>query len=44
MLQDFLNNNNVEIITDSLNNNDVLVSDVIAINVLSGGDLIVFAQ
>ena len=48
VLQDFLNNslndNNVEIITDSLNNNDILISDVVAINVLSGGDLIVFAQ
>ncbi len=48
VLQDFLNNslnnNNVEIIKDSLNNNDVLISDVVAVNVLSGGDLVVFAQ
>ena len=48
VLQDFLNNslnnNNVEIIKDSLNNNDVFVSDVVAINVLSGGDVVVFTQ
>lgn len=48
ILQDFLNNslnnNNVEIIKNSLNENDVLVQDVVAVNVLSGGDLVVFAQ
>ena len=48
VLQDFLNNslnnNNVEIIKNALNENDVLVQDVVAVNVLSGGDLVVFAQ
>ena len=43
-LNDSLNDNNVEIIKNALNNNDVLISDVVAVNVLSGGDLIVFAQ
>ncbi len=43
-LNDSLNNNNVEIIKEALNNNNVLISDVVAVNVLSGGDLIVFAQ
>ena len=48
VLRDFLNNslnnNNVEIIKNALNNNDVAISDVVAINVLSGGDVVVFAQ
>ena len=46
VLQDFLNdsvnNNNVEILNDVLNQNDVVVSDVVAVNVLSGGDVILF--
>lgn len=41
-LQNFLNDN--EIIKDSLNNNDVAISDVVAVSVLSGGEVVVFAQ
>jgi hypothetical protein len=48
VLQDFLNNsvnnNNVQVLNDVLNQNNVVVSDVIAVNVLSGGDIILFAQ
>lgn len=46
VLQDFLNGslNNADIVQDVLNDNDVLVSDVIAVNVLSGGDVIVFER
>ena len=44
VLQDFLNNNDVDVLNDALNNNNVLVSDVIAIDVLSGGDIVVFAK
>ena len=48
ILQDFLNGqcqvaSCIEI-TDVLNNNDVAISDVIAIDVLSGGDIVVFAR
>ena len=43
MLQDFLNNNNVEIIKNALNNN-VAISDVVAIDVLSGGEIVIFVQ
>jgi hypothetical protein len=41
-LTNVLNNNNV--LTDFLNNNDIAISDVIAVNVLSGGDVTVFVQ
>jgi hypothetical protein len=48
ILQDFLNNslnnNNVEILNDVLNNNNIAISDVVAIDVLSGGDVNVFVQ
>lgn len=44
VLNNSVNNNNVEIIKQALNNNNVLVSDVVAIDVLSGGDVIVFHQ
>lgn len=46
-VQDFLNNCTVVScieITDFLNNNDVAISDVVAIDVLSGGDITVFTQ
>lgn len=55
-LNDALNENNVEVVTlrnvlngnevikEALNNNDVAISDVVAIEVLSGGDVVVFAQ
>ena len=46
VLQDFLNdsvnNNNVEVLNNVLNNNDVTVDDVVAVNVLSGGDVVLF--
>ena len=41
-LRNVLNNN--EIIKNALNNNNVAVNDVVAIDVLSGGDVVVFAQ
>ena len=48
ILQDFLNNNlnnnNVEILNNALNNNNVAITDVVAIDVLSGGDIVVFVQ
>ena len=48
VLTDFLNgslnDNTVQVIKDALNQNDVAISDVVAINVLSGGDVVVFAQ
>ena len=44
VLQDFLNNNDVDVLNDALNNNNVVISDVVAIEVLSGGDLVVFSQ
>ena len=47
MLQDFLNNsvnNNVEIIKKVLNNNDVDIDDVVAIDVLRNGDVLVFVD
>ena len=46
-VQDFLNNCTVVScveITDFLNNNNVAISDVVAIDVLSGGDITVFTQ
>jgi len=48
VLQDFLNNsvnnNTVQILNNALNNNDVNVSDVVAVNVLSGGDIVLFTR
>ncbi len=48
VLQDFLNNsvnnNNVEIIKNVLNNNDVDIDDVVAIDVLRNGDVVVFVD
>jgi hypothetical protein len=48
VLQDFLNNslnnNNVEIIKNALNDNNVAISDVVAIDVLSGGEVVIFVQ
>jgi len=46
-LQNFLNNNlnnNTVTLTNVLSQNNVLVNRVVAINVLSGGDVIVFYQ
>ncbi len=44
VLNNSLNNLNVEILNDALNNNNVAVGDVVAIDVLSGGDVNVFFQ
>jgi hypothetical protein len=50
ILRDFLNNNECSVVAvcNSLNNvlndADIVITDVIAINVLSGGDVIVFAD
>ncbi len=48
VLQDFLNNsannNNVEILNDALDNNDVNVEDVVAVDVLSDGTVVLFVQ
>ena len=48
ILQDFLNNNTCLAVCESLNNvlnnNDVQVADLVAIDVLSGGDLILFTR
>ena len=48
VLQDFLNNsvnnNNVEIIKNVLNNNDVDIDDVVAIDVLRNGDVVLFVD
>jgi hypothetical protein len=42
ILQDFLNNS--EFLTGFLNDNQIVITDVVAINVLSGGDLVVFTR
>ncbi len=48
VLQDFLNNsvnnNNVEIIKNVLNNNNIDIDDVVAIDVLRNGDVVVFVD
>ena len=50
ILQDFLNQPNCSVIAvcnslnDVLNDNNVLIADVIAIDVLSGGDIVVFQR
>jgi hypothetical protein len=41
-LQNFLNNN--EVLKNALNNLDVDVSDVVAVDVLSDGTIVVFSQ
>jgi hypothetical protein len=38
---EFLNNN--QVVQDVLNDADIAVTDVIAVNVLSGGDVVIFA-
>lgn len=40
IVQDSLNDN--EVIKQALNQNDVAITDVVAVNVLSGGDVVVF--
>lgn len=45
VLRDFLNNNEIDVavtIGDVLSNNNVAIDDVVAINVLSGGEVVVF--
>ncbi|HEV2093197.1 MAG TPA: hypothetical protein VGR18_08535 [Rubrobacter sp.] len=48
VLQDFLNNslnnNNVEFLQNFLNNNDIDIEDVVAIDVLRNGDVVVFVD
>lgn len=48
VLQDFLNNsvnnNNVEFLQNFLNNNDIDIDDVVAIDVLRNGDVVVFVD
>jgi hypothetical protein len=50
VLRNFLNNNECSVIAvcnslnDALDDNVVLIQDVIAVNVLSGGDVIIFHQ
>ena len=50
VLRDFLNNNDCSVVAvcnslnDVLNDADIAITDVIAINVLSGGDVVVFAD
>ena len=50
ILQDFLNQPNCSVValcdslTDFLNDNNVQISDVVAIDVLSGGDIVVFQR
>jgi hypothetical protein len=41
-LQNFLNNN--EVLNNSLNRNNVNVEDVVAVDVLRGGTVVVFVQ
>lgn len=41
-LQNFLNDN--EVLQNALQNADVTISDVVAIDVLSGGDIVVYVQ
>lgn len=41
-LQNFLNNNDV--LNEALNNNNVVVSDVVAVDVLSDGTVVLFVQ
>jgi len=48
LLQNFLNNsvnnNNIEVLKNFLNNSNVNISDLVAVNVLSGGDIVVFSM
>ena len=41
-LQNFLNNNDV--LNDALNENNIQISDVVAVNVLSGGDIVIYTR
>lgn len=41
-LNESLNNNNVQILNNVLNNNDIDIDDVVAIDVLSDGTVVVF--
>lgn len=41
-LQDFLNQN--QVLNDALNQNNVAVEDVVAVDVLSGGEVVIFVQ
>ena len=41
-LQNFLNENNV--LNEALNQNNIAIQDVVAVNVLSGGDIVIYAQ
>ena len=46
ILQDFLNGslNNAEILNNLLQNANIAITDVVAVNVLSGGDVVVFTR
>ena len=47
ILQDFLNNSPIDVavvIRNVLNNNQIAISDVVAVDVLSNGDVIVFTR
>ncbi len=48
VLRDFLNNsvnnNTVEVIKQALNNNNIAISDVVAVDVLSNGDVVIYVQ
>ena len=44
VLNNSLINNNVEIIKNVLNNNDIDIDDVVAIDVLRNGDVVVFVD
>ncbi len=50
ILQNFLNNPSCSVVAvcnslqNFLNNNNVLITDVVAINVLSGGDIVIFQR
>lgn len=43
-VENVLNNNNVQAFNNALNNNNVAIGQVVAIDVLSGGDVILFFQ
>ena len=47
VLRNFLNNNETDVavtIGDVLSNNDIAIDDVVAIDVLSGGEVVVFTR
>ncbi len=43
-LNNSVNNNTVEVIKQALNNNNVAISDVVAVDVLSNGDVVLYVQ